>query len=744
MTKEKLLQARKQRRQKFRDDANQWGEELVDLEQSIQYLRQEVVALSASKEEDTTLIRQTLVADQTNIKAIEDEIRVKGAHIKDIEQRKDHDSSMKAQQVDRSDSENDSEGTWGAKYNALQLHLQSLWNALQHSKFEEQQVEEHINWWMANRTTIFERVSSNPCTEKPMAARSATTGGVQHLCSYPEAQTSYKDHGSHLALPPPYQLDRGFLQDRSAESNHVGKPRHSFHTADSQFPVDLMMSPAANDLLPSYLLQDFDVAARPSTSGNIERTDKDARTRAARHSVTVSDASTRELKPHVSTNSRADNLFTSPQNSSQISSTFRGDGNYKKVNAADTSVPASDGIDATAQSTGRFANLFSAPFGWQRGKSSAQESPALGTLKQGQSQSFPRHIEQDVLGSSGLRRRRGSHEIWANPVAGLLGRNSASPECATTRVRTMPSRNTRLNVFKSRIEPLDPALIDQEPSSSRPSSTYSYEKPFERPSNEGQNIWGPIGDDSKMLKHEISWSREASRRASLCHNSSTTLSLGSTPLDAQDLSRASSKRGAEQAPIGTRPAAQPVMAPRLNPTAPSFKTLFSRSDARKAAKAERSGGKNADSAKGREPDRLEVDNGDLDDDASSPQPRLSRDAQSIVTAASTTDSRDSLEHSAAGTSSDSPTPKETLMQKITRKSSSSKFNVPWSKERGMFSKRAGEPSTPGDNDEGVKDNKVSDGGITPHTPREEKRAWTSIRRKPRKAQEKESEGEDHE
>ena len=36
------------------------------------------------------------------------------------------------------------------------------------------------------------------------------------------------------------------------------------------------------------------------------------------------------------------------------------------------------------------------------------------------------------------------------------------------------------------------------------------------------------------------------------------------------------------------------------------------------------------------------------------------------------------------------------MQKITRKSSSSKFNVPWAKERsGLFSnKRAGEPSTP--------------------------------------------------
>ena len=35
------------------------------------------------------------------------------------------------------------------------------------------------------------------------------------------------------------------------------------------------------------------------------------------------------------------------------------------------------------------------------------------------------------------------------------------------------------------------------------------------------------------------------------------------------------------------------------------------------------------------------------------------------------------------------------MQRITRKSSSSKFNLPFSKERsGLFSKKAGEPSTP--------------------------------------------------
>ena len=82
------------------------------------------------------------------------------------------------------------------------------------------------------------------------------------------------------------------------------------------------------------------------------------------------------------------------------------------------------------------------------------------------------------------------------------------------------------------------------------------------------------------------------------------------------------------------------------------------------------------------------------------------------------------------------------MQKITRKSSSSKFNVPWSKDRaggGLFSKRAGEPSTPGEIDEDTSSEGLlgksveSPGG----TLQQEKfgrtsLSWPNIRRKSRK------------
>lgn len=79
------------------------------------------------------------------------------------------------------------------------------------------------------------------------------------------------------------------------------------------------------------------------------------------------------------------------------------------------------------------------------------------------------------------------------------------------------------------------------------------------------------------------------------------------------------------------------------------------------------------------------------------------------------------------------------MQKITRKSSSGKFNVPWGKERGLFSKRAGEPSTPGDFDEDASSENqlgksVESSGSTPQQEKSGRSSlsWPNIRRKSKK------------
>ncbi|KAL9113178.1 MAG: hypothetical protein Q9187_007662 [Circinaria calcarea] len=107
------------------------------------------------------------------------------------------------------------------------------------------------------------------------------------------------------------------------------------------------------------------------------------------------------------------------------------------------------------------------------------------------------------------------------------------------------------------------------------------------------------------------------------------------------------------------------------------------------------------------------------------------------------ESHDSLEQSTSGTASDSmgsSAPKETLMQRITRKGSSSKFNVPWSKDRAsLFSKRNGDQATGGEVEEDASSDhqpgKSVDGTL--NTPQHEKGnrgsiSWSTIMRKSKK------------
>jgi hypothetical protein len=120
-----------------------------------------------------------------------------------------------------------------------------------------------------------------------------------------------------------------------------------------------------------------------------------------------------------------------------------------------------------------------------------------------------------------------------------------------------------------------------------------------------------------------------------------------------------------------------LSAAKLNPTAPTFqvKSLFSRSSADK--KSDRT-----PKSKGKETDQ----NASLEGDKESPpSSRKSRDAPSLSTLGGDTASdagRESLEHTTSRTPSEfggsatASAPRESFMQKLTRKSSATKFNFP--------------------------------------------------------------------
>jgi hypothetical protein len=180
-----------------------------------------------------------------------------------------------------------------------------------------------------------------------------------------------------------------------------------------------------------------------------------------------------------------------------------------------------------------------------------------------------------------------------------------------------------------------------------------------------------------------------------------------------------------QAPIGTRPQSSASLIPptppkQLNPNAPNFKSIFNREKteedkAKKAAKAAEKEAKKAernqekkDKASRKQKERIasaETDANDSGKDTSTLDTRRSRDAPSISTAdVSDSSPRESLERSHSLTPSETlghanGNGKETLMQKLSRKSSTSQFLTFGKGKTSLFLKKPNEPATPDETEE---------------------------------------------
>lgn len=545
--------------------------------------------------------------------------------------------------------------------------------------------------------------------------------------------------------------------------NGMTVPSNDDRLTMSQRDVDILtagapMSPTANNLLPSNLLRDddlsasvFDTIADQGDEGGINSHNL--------HSYMGSgvDGSNQDPQSPMSIDSRSPSLVSSPHESIHNLHGYHpsrdpltDSDRHSTHSAGSPFAPPGINIGANAVNGRRLTHLFN--FNRQRGKSTVSEAPSLGTLKQGQSQSFPRNYDQEPLEPLISGRRRIGSGNWTNPMSTFLARNNVGSSSgadgdSASNPRFAFTRKNRLHMFGSKLEPSDQLGLHRS-SSPRPSSTYSFENALPRPSSESQ----PFGWASADSAHQRSsplvvdwsslggpWSRNQSRRASVQQGSTSNLSIGSTPLDPDDYSSPYGNKISPPAPIGTgRGKAGRTGAPKLNPAAPSFTTrLFSRNDTKKGSKGDKNGEKSGDNTKGKDVDKSDrskdVDSDYLPDESSPPNSRLSKDGHSIATATSFGDSYEPLDHSNSATPSDSVTtsaPKESLMQRITRKSSSSKFNVPWSKDRtgSLFSKKTGEPSTPGELDEdGASDFLLGKGTETAaSTPQHEKGGRASL------------------
>lgn len=756
-TKIKQLYQKRAERQRLNDDTTRLENEILDMKHDIDEMNVELAYANEAKDDDLTGIKKDIAEDLCVNGSLEEEIRIKAAEIKALEERKEQISAEDVEEQESSRFKKDKDEAWEAHSQALQGQIGSMWQTLQQARLEVQQSEDALHWWIDKRARNPDQFAPIPALDLPAYVRRNRSRKSQHVNTRhgPIPSPNYQMMStapSAIAAPPPYPLASPLLNVRKG----MTIPSESDQIEPSQSEAEAltggaMMSPAANQLLPSNLLGDEEFA-NPDTSDAVSRETLETSSHNPFIKHTLSNSDTSFPTPHtpLSTGSRAGSVFSSPHDSMQNLQGFPSsqeaysDNDLHSINSTSAPLHGSLAADPNPLATSRLANLFSSPFSRQRGKRSTQDAPMLGTLKQGQSQSFPRHFEQEAVDSAANRRRRGSHGTWVNPMTALLARNSSdAPENGIITARTFSGRNSRLNMFKPKLDALDPSVF-AEKKTSRPSSTYSYDQTYGKASSESQRLWWPVSETIPSRTSPLGatwapsngpWSHMPSRRASIQHGSSTNLSIGSTPLEPDEMPTSLLRQRSEQAPIGTRPkSSQRPTTPRLNPAAPSFKTLF-------RGKLERSTGKVSEKHKDKDNESSEQEESEIANEASPPRPRLSRDAQSITTATSTADSHDSFERSTSGTPSDTIASgqKESLMQKITRKSSSSKFNVPWSKDRGIFSKKAGEPSTPGEIDEDLS----SDGQIskniesTASTPQQEKNgraniSWPNIRRKSKK------------
>ncbi|KAL8982716.1 MAG: hypothetical protein Q9205_002856 [Flavoplaca limonia] len=790
--KERILQQKKAERLKIIDDIGHWDGDIASIRQETERMALEKEQVTVAKDEHVVKVRTQISIDQGKIKSLEDDIRKKGIQIKGMEKdRQSSDGHDENQDDDHNETGEDK--AWNLRVHAIQMQLGSMWQTLQQVNLyslnrrlsltnewqveaEHQQAQERVAYWTSQRSRDPGHFAALPSTDSPFTSRplrlqrhrqlgSRSSAGSVPFSGYQGVPYNSSSASPHFSSASPFfNMSNGMAVADIPASMMSGKLSPSLNESEI-LAAGGAMSPAATDLLPSNLFRDEDSFIQESpTALQHESPGGGSSERNGSQGMSFIDNPDTERRTPGSVDSRRGSHLSSPHGSvrnhrsGHSSGDMFADNDRLSAHSAGASGFPSNAPNGNALSTSRLAHFFPT-FSRHRGKTSTHEPPALGTLKQGQSQSFPRNMEQESFDTLVGRRRRGSYGNGALPMAGLLNRHGMGTDeipkdSSVFKTINATGSGGRLSMSGSRGE-TDGLMGFQERSSSRPSSIYSFDQFRGRPSTDSQrlNAWA-VTESTPSRSSPLNvnwsttrgpWSRAASRRPSVQHGSTSNLSIGSTPLDSESYDNVLASQRSEQLPIGTRPqSSQRFSTAKLNPAAPTFKTIFGRSEARKAAKAEKANERAAGKERSKEGDASAAEEpASAGEESSVSQPRYSRDAGSITTAGSVAESYDSLDHSMSGTASEaaaSSVTRESFMQKITRKSSSSMFNVPWGKERGgLFSKRPGEPSTP---DEGGEDGSSEGHGAKTgenlsNTPQQEKGSrsslsWPNMRRKSKK------------
>lgn len=719
--KEKLLKDMESSRQKRISDMAKWEEGVKTIDQEIEGITKQKEALRRRKEYEIREVKEKTAEEQREIIQTEEEIEERRANIKELQEERKRNAideeTDESREADRLDLERDQR--FQHTIAALSQQYNQTWQELQ--KWQQEHVLARQRLAMldtARRSAAVTFAPSAPMDMDIIRRGDRTIRRPRHASS----------HGSNVSSPrvayAPDPLNTihqtvtttsSPMANRSLPFNTVNGMMTTFdnnhHDEDDEDEslLAVPMSPRADSLLPTDLLGDDsademapdeeDMPTKPTQTDSGFSPFPTFRPTSLRGTEQVSDDSPSPPRSNSSPRS-----FASPRE--EFFPEVDPDG--RSIKSSHPPIPEDAPAEAPAHKRlTSMSNLFS--FNRQRGKTSSDQLPALGSLK-AESHSFPRKVE-DFDATMQPRRRLSYGGNWAFPGGNFLGKQGEDEEGQPSKPsftrRAFPnilpgigkgSASRSYDPFAPRNHSLDPGGRGGS-SSPRPGSTYSFDVGLPRSSvDDPYRVWRAGARNSPLVPDWGSGiSRSHSRRPSIGYNSTTNLSLHHTDEDAEFIEPPNRDNRPLQAPIGTRPmsSSQHInrpATPKLNPNAPAFNMFgFGKSK-------DRTKEKDKDKEKMKARDEYTIS-------GSPPDSRKSKDTHSIAPTTSTMESRESLERTPSGLSSvpgtigsldSTPTTasKPTFISKITRKASSNKFDSWKSKALFTSSRKTGESTTP--------------------------------------------------
>lgn len=720
--KEKVLRDMQAERAKMQSDMKRWRKEIDDWKEERERWQEKKEEIMKEKQAIAEELRGTIRKRQNSVSGLEEEIREKGRQIEALKKERENlpgaqdDDESRAR--DAAEKQRDSEWTIKERdlTNQLSQHTVTL-RAIKQEIDNYQIIYQNLMarqpsnpfMYQANSSGVdFDPTGSQGTTKSRRTrnrksrtnTRSSPIAGFAITDSqYPNA-SSYNDLNNTIS--PTFA--QGPYFDLSNDTAMVPLSEQMSGMSEAEIcalTAGAPLSPTATNLLPAELFNDDDP---PSPGAGSTRSFGPALY------GNIGSAALLENEPQSPiSSSRSPSLMSSPQASSHnlakygVSShdysvdTDRQSLNSPRAPFGPIGSPAGSDHAAPHRSFGK--NLFT--FSRQRGQTMQENGLALGSLKQGQSQSFPRSTEEPEAVPSRHRRISLSTSFT---IPSFLTRGSAVGD-ATEGNGPAPARNVArrrrgFNMFGSNGDEPSGIYPERDPSSPRPLSIASSDLP--RPSTDSAPFgWGPALEGNAINRNSplatnwsvnvapTNWSRNPSRRPSIQHGSTASL-RGGIASDDDEFLPSESLAGQSSPPpvgvIGTRPpSSHKPVTPKLNPAAPTF-NFFNRSKGKEKAIVPMTSSPPIHNA-----------------NTSSPtESRQSRDTPSLHTQnSSMAESHESLERFPSTTPSEMTNPsaastkeKESSFQKLLRKGSSSKFSLSSirNKDSGLFGGKKGPSS----------------------------------------------------